>query len=171
MYMYVYVYVCIYIYYVTFFNAISVAWAECWTTGSWRSWSVWRSWVQIPAGSTIIYQFLCGFISIPCARASKLNQQICISPVPGCSSKLTTQVLKLTPVHSRIVSCPVSLGLSLELRFFLAISVAWSVRAGQLAAGGVASVWRSWVWSPPGPRTLSVPLWVYMRFPVPEHQN
>ena len=36
--------------------------------------------------------------------------------------------------------------------FFYAISVAWSVRTGQLAAGGVASVWRSWVRSPPGPR-------------------
>ena len=40
----------------------------------------------------------------------------------------------------------------LYIYIFGAISVAWSVRAGQLAAGGVASVWRSWVRSPPGPR-------------------
>ena len=50
-----------------------------------------------------------GFNSFPCVRASKLNQQICISPASRCSSKLThTQVLKLTPVHSRrVVNCPV----------------------------------------------------------------
>ena len=30
--------------------------------------------------------------------------------------------------------------------------LAWSEHAGQLAAGGVASIWRSWVRSPPGPR-------------------
>ena len=50
-----------------------------------------------------------GFYAFPCARASNLNQQICISPAPGRSSKLThKQVLKLTPVHSRrVVSCPV----------------------------------------------------------------
>ena len=30
-----------------------------------------------------------GLYAFPCARASKLNQQICISPAPGRSSKLT----------------------------------------------------------------------------------
>ena len=34
---------------------------------------------------------------------------------------------------------------------FYTISVAWSDCAGHLAAGGVASVRRSWVQSPPGP--------------------
>ena len=49
-----------------------------------------------------------------------------------------------------VVQC--SHGHVIGIAFFGAISVAWSVRAGQLAAGGVASVWRSWVRSPPGPR-------------------
>ena len=40
--------------------------------------------------------------------ASKLNQQICISPAPERSSKLTHTGVELTPVHSRrVVSCPV----------------------------------------------------------------
>ena len=80
----------------------------CWTIGSWRSCPSLEVVGSIPAGSTIIYRFLCGLIC-PCARASKLNQEICISPAPGRSSKLThTHVLKLTPVHSRrVVSCPV----------------------------------------------------------------
>ena len=62
--------------------------------------------------------------------------------------------MKLTPCAFQ-AGCQLSsaaTGTSLELRFFGAISVAWSVRAGQLAAGGVASVWRSWVRSPSGPR-------------------
>ena len=42
-------------------------------------------------------------------------------------------------------------GMSLGLCFDT-ISLAWSERVGQLAAGGVASVWRSWVQSSPGPR-------------------
>ena len=54
----------------------------------------------------------------------------------------------------RIHKCSICMHLSgcKAMRFIGAISVAWSVRAGQLAAGGVASVWRSWVRSPPGPR-------------------
>ena len=54
------------------------------------------------------------------------------------------------PDRLSVVQC--SHGHVIGVAFFGAISVAWSVRAGQLAAGGVASVWRSWVRSPPGPR-------------------
>ena len=51
--------------------------------------SVWRSWVRSPPGPRqFIYSFV-GLYAFPCARASKLNQQICISPAPGRSSKLT----------------------------------------------------------------------------------
>ena len=39
--------------------------------------------------------------------------------------------------------------------FFYTIWVAWSERACQLAAGGVASIWRSCVWSPPGSSILN----------------
>ena len=55
--------------------------------------------------------------------------------------------------------------------FFYTISVALNECAGQLAAGGVASVGGREF----DPRrvhdTISVPLWVYARFPVQEHQN
>ena len=66
-------------------------------------------------------------------------------------------------VHSgRIVSCPVQPRACHWDCVFDTISVACSEHAGQLAALGVASVWSSWVRSPPGPRYLSVPLWVYV---------
>ena len=58
-----------------------------------------------PAWSTTISRFLYRLYAFPCARASKLNQQIHILPEPGCKSKLT-QILKLTPVHYwLVVSC------------------------------------------------------------------
>ena len=145
----------------------------CWTTGSWRSCLSLEVVSSIPAWSTIFIGSFVGLYAFPCARASKLNHQICISPAPGRSSKLTHTGVEIDtmciPDRLSVVQC--SHGHVIGVAFFGAISVAWSVRAGQLAAGGVASVWRSWVRSPPGPRYLSVPLWVYMRFPVPEHQN
>ena len=61
----------------------------CWTTGSWRSCLSLEVVSSIPAWSTIIYGSFVGLYAFPCARASKLNQQICISPAPGRSSKLT----------------------------------------------------------------------------------
>ena len=84
----------------------------CWTTGSWRSCLSLEVVSSIPAGSTIIYRFLCGFI--------------CVS---------LCQSIKIKPTN-----------------MYVCMYVCMYVRAGQLAAGGVASVWRSWVRSPPGPR-------------------
>ena len=120
-------------------------WREAYVLDSWRSCLSLEVVSSIPAGSTIIYRFLCGFI--------------CVS---------LCQSIKIKPTNMYIASARAQF-MSLELRFFYAISVAWSVRAGQLAelpqSGG-----REF-----DPRrvhdNLSVPLWVYMRFPVPEHQN
>ena len=68
---------------------------------------------------------------------------------------------EFTPVHSRwVVSCPVQPRACHCDCVFHTFSVAWNKWAGQLAAGVVASVWGQWV-----------PLWVHMRFPVPEYQN
>ena len=77
------------------------------------------------------------------------------------------QVLKLTPVHSRrVVSCSVQPRACHRDCDFDTLSVVWSERAGQLAAGSVCHGF--------DPRhvndNLSVPLWVYMRFPVTKHQ-
>ena len=48
---------------------------SCWTTGSWWCCLSLEVVSLIPAGSTIIYRFLCGCICVSLARASKLNQQ------------------------------------------------------------------------------------------------
>ena len=80
---------------------------------------------------------------------------------------------KLTFRYSRrIFSCPVQPRAChwscVFWRNFSGVKLTWSC---QLAARGVASVWSSRVRSPPVHDNLSVPLWVYMRFPVPENQN
>ena len=46
-----------------------------WTTGSWRSCLSLEVVSSIPAGSTIIYRLLCGFICVSLCQ-TKLNQQI-----------------------------------------------------------------------------------------------
>ena len=54
-----------------------------------------------------------------CARASQLNQQICISPTPGCSSKLTPTSVEIDTCSFQ-TGCHVSSaasGMSLELCF------------------------------------------------------
>ena len=118
----------------------------CWTTGSWRSCLSLEVVSSIPAWSTMIYRFLCGFICV------SLCQSIKIKPTNMYIFKINTHSVEIDtmciPDRLSVVQC--SHGHVIGVAFFGAISVAWSVRAGQL--GGVASVWRSWVRSPPGPR-------------------
>ena len=101
--------------------------------------------------------------TFPYARASTLNQLKCISPALGRSLRLThgcwTWHLCITDGLS-VAQC--SLGHVIGIGYSDTISVAWSDRAGHLAAGGVASVSVSGVQSPPDPRWLSVPLLVYI---------
>ena len=58
-----------------FFDAISVAWSVhvCWTTGSWRSCLSLEVVSSIPAGSTIIYRFLCGFTCVSLCESIKIK--------------------------------------------------------------------------------------------------
>ena len=61
-----------------------------------------------------------GLYAFPCARASKLNQQICISPAPGRSSKLTHTGVEIDTCAFQ-TGCPLpsaASGMSLRLRFF-----------------------------------------------------
>ena len=128
---------------------------------------------SIPAGSTIIYRFLCGFICVSLCQSIKIKPTNMYIASARAQFKISIHGCwnwhLCIPDGLSVVQC--SLGHVIGVAFFYAIWVAWSVRAGQLAAGGVASVWRSWV----DPRwvhdKLSVPLRVYLRFPVPEHQN
>ena len=114
-----------------------------------------------------------GLYAFPCARASKLNQQICILPAPGRSSKLTHTGVEID-TYAFQTGCQLSSaasGMSLELHFLTQFQ--WR-EANMLDNWQLAELPQS------GGRefdprrvndNLSVPLWVYMRFHVPEHQN
>ena len=107
---------------------------------------------SIPAGSTIIYRFLCGFICVSLCQSIKIkptNMYIARAQFKINTHRCWNWHLCI-PDGLSVVQC--SHGHVIGVAFFGAISVAWRVRAGQLAAGGVASVWRSWVRSLPGPR-------------------
>ena len=53
----------------------------CWTTGSWRSCLSLEVVSSIPAWSTIIYRFLCGFICVSLCQSIKIkptNMHVCM---------------------------------------------------------------------------------------------
>ena len=80
----------------------------CCTTGSWRSSPSLEVVSSIPAGSTIIYRFLCGLICVSLCQSIKIKATNMNITSAMAQFKINTQVLKLTPVHSRrVVSCPV----------------------------------------------------------------
>ena len=145
----------------------------CCTTGSWRSCLSLEVVSSIPAGSTIIYRFLCGFICVSLCQSIKFKTTNMYIASARAQFKINTHRCwnwhLCIPDGLSVVQC--SHGHVIGVAFFDAISVAWSVRAGQLAAGelpqsGGREFDPRWVQD-----NLSVPLWVYMRFPVPEHQN
>ena len=94
-------------------------------------------------------------------------------PAPGRSSKLTHTGVEIDTCAFQ-TGCQLSsaaTGMSLELRFFTQF---------QWREAYVLDNWQLVVLSQSGRRefdprrvhdNLSVPLWVYMRLPVPEHQN
>ena len=80
----------------------------CWTTGSWRSCPSLEVVSSIPAESRIIYRFLCGLICVSLCQSIKIKPRNMYIASARAQFKMNTQVLKLTPVHSRrLVSCPV----------------------------------------------------------------
>ena len=109
----------------------------------------------------------------PVPKHKKLNQEICISPASGRSSKLTHTGVEIDTCAFQ-TGCQLSsaaTGMSLELRFLARFQwrEAYVLHNWQLAelplSGG-----REF-----DPRRvqdhLSVPLWVNMHFPVPDHLN
>ena len=127
---------------------------SCWTTVSWRSCLSLEVVSSIPARSTIIYRFLCGFICVSLCQSNKIKPTNMYVASARAQFKINTHRCwnwhPCIPDGLSVVHC--SLEHVIGIVFFDTISVAWSDRAGQLSAGGVASVWRSWVRSPPGPR-------------------
>ena len=131
-------------------------WREAYVLDNWQLGSCLSLEVvsSIPAGSRIIYRFLCGFICVSLCQSIKIKPTNMYIASARAQFKINTHRCwnwhLCIPDGLSVVQC--SHGHVIGVAFFDAISVAWSVRAGQLAAGGVASVWRSWVRSPPGPR-------------------
>ena len=61
----------------------------CWTTGSWRSCLSLEVVSSIPAWSTIIYRFLCGFICVSLCQSIKIkptNMYVCMYSSVGLSA-------------------------------------------------------------------------------------
>ena len=140
------------------------------TTGSWRSCLIPEVVSSIPAGSTINYQFFCGFICVSLCQSIKIKPTNMFIASARVQFKINTQVLKLPPVHSRrVVSCPV------QPRACHWNCVYWHNFSGVKRSCWTTDSWLSCLSLEFDPRrvhnNLSVPLWVYMRFPVPEHQN
>ena len=145
----------------------------CCTTGSWRGCPSLEVVSSIPAGSTIIYRFLCGLICVSLCQSIKIKPKICLSPAPGRTSKLTHTGVEIDTCAFQ-TGCQLSsaaTGMSLELRFLARFQ--WR-EAYVLDNWQLAEILQS------GGREFdphrvhdnsSVPLWVNMRFPVPEHQN
>ena len=146
----------------------------CWTTGSWRSCLSPEVVSSIPAWSTIIYRFLCGFICVSLCQSIKIKPtNMYIASARALFKINTHRCWNWHHVHSRqVVSCPVQPRARHWSCVFLARfqwREAYVLDNWQLAelpqSGGHEF----------DPRlvhdNLSVPLWVYMRFPVPEHQN
>ena len=134
-------------------------WREvtCWTIGSWRSCLSLEVVSSIPAWSTIIYRFLCGFICVSLCQSIKIKPTNMYIASARAKFKINThRCWNWHHVHSRqVVSCPVQP----RARHWSCVILArfqwreaYVLDNWQLAAGGVASVWRSWVRSPPGPR-------------------
>ena len=141
----------------------------------WRNHAVfWRSWVRSPPGPRLFIGSFVGLYAFPCARASKLNQQICISPAQGRSSKLTHTGVEID-------TCAFQTGCQLSSA---APACHWSCVFRRNFSGVKRACWTTGSWRSClslevsggrefDPRrvhdNVSVPLWVYMRFPVPEH--
>ena len=109
----------------------------------------------------------------PVAEHQNQTKQICISPAPGRSSKLTHTCVGIDTgaFHTGCLLSSAASGMSLELCFLTQF---------QWHEANVLDNWQLAALPQSGgcefdPRrvhdNLLVPLWVYMRFPVPEHQN
>ena len=81
----------------------------CWTTGSWRSCLSLEVVSSIPAWSTIIYRFLCGFICVSLCQSIKIKPTNMYIASARAQFKINThRCWNWHHVHSRqVVICPV----------------------------------------------------------------
>ena len=158
---------------IVLFDTISVAWTNV-LTGSWRSCLSLEVMSSIPVGSTIIYRFLCGFI--------------CVS----LCQRMTTK-----PINMHIASARAQFKINTNKCWNWHLCIPDGLSVGQCSLGHIIGIvgfftqfqcheanmldnWQLEELPQSGghkfdPRrvhdNLSVPLWVNMRFPVPEHHN
>ena len=139
----------------------------CWAIGNWRCCLSREVASTIPAGSTIIHWVLCGFI------CDSLCQLITIKPINMYIARAKVQFKINTPVDT----CAFQTGrqlysavpaMSLGLYF-------WHNFCGMKPTCRTIDSWwccLSLEFDPCWFHDISwVPLWVYMRFPMPEHHN
>ena len=156
-----------------FWRNISGVKCACWTPGSWRSCLSLEVASSIPTGSTIIHRFLCGFICDSLCQSIKIEPTNMFIACVRAQFKINTHRCwnwhLCIPDGLSVVQC--SLGHVIGVAFLTQYQ--WR-EAYVLDTWQLAELPRS------GGRefdphrvhdNLSVPLWVYMRFPVPEHQN
>ena len=121
----------------------------------------------IPAGSTIIYWPLCGLIYVSLCQSIKIKPTKMYIASTRAQFKINTHVCcnwhLCIPDGLSVVLC--SLGHVIGIMFLHNFS---GMKRSYWTTGSFASVWRSWVQSRLAHGNLSVPLWVYMRFPALE---
>ena len=145
----------------------------CLSTGSWRCCLNLEVMCLTPVGSTIIYRYLCRFICISLCQSIKIKP----TNIYVTSARAQFKINTLSCLNWQLC---IPDGLSVvqwSLRHFL-WNVFWHNSSGMKRTCLTTGSW--WFLPQPGGRefdlhrvhdNLSVPLWIYMRFPAPEHQN
>ena len=127
---------------------------------------------SILAGFTIIYRFLCGFICVYLCQSIKIKPSNMYIAITRAQFKIDTHGCwnwhLYIPDGFSVVQC--SHGHAIGIVF-------WHSFGGMKRTCWTIGSWRCCLSSevvsstPRFHDNLSVPLWVYMRLPVPEHQN
>ena len=126
-----------------------------------------------PRGSTIIYRFLCGFISVSLCQSIKIKPTNMYIASARAQFKINTNRCwnwhLCIPDGLSVVQCSHGhvIGVACLARFqWREAYVLDNWQLAELPQSGGREFDAHRVHD-----NLSVPLWVYMRFPVPEHQN
>ena len=147
----------------------------CWTTGSWRSCLSLEVVSSIPAGSTIIYRFLCGFICVSLCQSIKIkptNMYACMHACMSvCMYVCMHPCMYVCMYVCKWAECSLIIGTGCRVQVFSLIldsSVGLSASiqsAGDLGSGTPGS-------NPAFSRgTQLVSFRFEYRLPVPEHRN
>ena len=148
-------------------------------TGSWRSCLSLEVVSSIPTGSKLIYRFLCGFTYVSLCQSIKIKPTNMYIASARARFKINAHRCwnshLCIPDGLSVVQC--SLGHVIGIVWFFSFLF---FKQFQWREAIVLDNWQLAELPQSGGRefdprrvhdNLSVPLWVYMRFPVPKHQN